>query len=150
MFNSYDVRTTVPMEYDTMTADLCETRLYSEGLSLVNPIPDYTHFIKSFGVRWLWPVVYAATYKAYLDHLKLIKLMLLENLEVRYEKQFELSENTPTVILAGRCAAYPILNSWDDLKNNDMSGLYLAASQIPTLNKAISLSLYEISQILRA
>ena len=148
LFEGLTIKSFGPADYDVMTADVCSTRLYSGVLiPLVSSVPNYQTILPEFNNRWLWPVVYAATYKAYLD---------TKNNETRNGKTitdeknpFTLSPNTSTVILSGKSVSYPVLTNWDALKNAKMSGLYDAASKLPGLG-SVSILMKNISDILIA
>lgn len=149
LFSGMKVRVSSPVEYDVTTIKLCTKVIYKDiSEPLTYQEPNYTSLVSTFDNRWLWPLVYAATYKSYLD-LRDDAARSGKTLE-DVNNKYTLSPSTYGVILTGKCFAYPDIKSWDDLKNSKFSDLYKAASQLKTVPSGEKVILEEISKVLIA
>ena len=150
-----DLKVSSVMESDRLIGDVCIKDIYksfpalvvadikpaeySEGSQLIlgdAPIPSYN-------AQWLWPIVYAATYKMYLDTKKNGTGGEVPD----YLNPFALNKKTSGVVIAGKQVAYPQnIKTWNDVKA--FKDLYKEAAKLSNLSQSMSKVLNNIGDIL--
>lgn len=153
LFN--DLKVSSIMKADRLIGDVCIKDIYKSFPTLVvadirpssysvesqlilgdAPIPKYDS-------QWLWPIVYAATYKMYLDTKKNGTGGEVPD----YLNAFALNKKTSGVVLSGKQLAYPYkLKTWNDIKT--FKGLYKEAAKLSNLSPSMSKVMNNIGDIL--
>lgn len=90
---------------------------FSQAVSVNSDFFDYEPGYDSY---WLWPILYAMTYAAYKSYPDT-------------KDRFQQFPYTSDMVKAGKYVAVPSISSWSELKGNDYSGLYNAASELATV-----------------
>lgn len=150
-----DLKVSSVMEADRLIGDVCIKDIYKSFPALVvadikpasysiesqlilgdAPIPSYDS-------QWLWPIVYAATYKMYLDTKKNGTGGEVPD----YLNPFALNKKTSGVVIAGKQVAYPQnIKTWNDVKA--FKDLYKEAAKLSNLSQSMSKVLNNIGDIL--
>jgi len=150
-----DLKVSSVMEADRLIGDVCIKDIYKSFPALVvadikpasysiesqlilgdAPIPSYDS-------QWLWPIVYAATYKMYLDAKKNGTGGEVPD----YLNPFALNKKTSGVVIAGKQVAYPQnIKTWNDVKA--FKDLYKEAAKLSNLSQSMSKVLNNIGDIL--
>ncbi len=152
LFSGITLKKYGPLKAGYKTTTLCET-LYKDFPVLdVTPLRELglennaNAFDRMFGSSWLWPLVYAATYKTFLEN----KRINSDSFRVAMQdfSEYTLPINTALMILPGHSIMYPQITSWDQIKGNEFAGLYKAASELKTVQGLESAAFDSINVIL--
>jgi len=150
-----DLKVSSVMESDRLIGDVCIKDIYKSFPTLVvADIKPATYSIESqrilgdapipsYDSQWLWPIVYAATYKMYLDTKKNGTGGEVPD----YLNPFALNKKTSGVVIAGKQVAYPQnIKTWNDVKA--FKDLYKEAAKLSNLSQSMSKVLNNIGDIL--
>lgn len=152
LFSGIKLKKFGPLKAGYKTSTLCETLYEDFPILDVTPLRELgfeanaNKFDGMFGGSWLWPLVYAATYKTFLEGKKTDSDSFV--VAMQDFSEYTLPMNTALLILPGHSIMFPQIKNWEDIKGDAFAGLYEAASKLKTVSKLDSGAFDSIKTIL--